>query len=151
MRLAGVVALVLLVSPRGLRAAAPGTYSPEQVKATAERYVERRSAEGGGVFRMVDDRTGRDLALEYVHVGVVAPAKLWGVHDPSGKQTGAGYAACVRFHPVGAPAESVYDVDLSIEPRGDALAVTGVRVHKQTLLENGRWVWTERAPEARAP
>jgi hypothetical protein len=148
MRLALAASLALLAGTRGPLAAEPQPYTPEQVKAVVERYVERRSREGGGVFR-IDDVDGRTLMLEFVDVGVVGPAALWSVHDPSGKQA-SGYAACVRFHPAGAPVESRYDVDLSVEPRDGVLTVTDVRIHKRTQLENGKWVWKDRAPAAAA-
>ena len=148
MRLAALLAAALFAGGHAVATDPAAPYRPEQVKVAVEQYVQRKVAEGGGVYRLVDERTGQAVELEYVFVGVVSPAEMWKVHDPARPGAAQGYFACARFHPVGAPAEKVYDVDFAVEPRSGELAVTGTRVHKVTQLEAGKWVWREAASRA---
>ena len=150
MRVAGVVSAVLLAWAAVAPAEEPPRFTPEEVRAAVEQHVQRKVSEDRGVYRLVDGRTGERVDLEFLHVGVVGAAEVWQVHDRSQAKPAHGWAACVRFHPVGTPAERVFDVDVAVEPRGDTLEVTDVHIHKVTQLENGKWVWKERPPLAQA-
>jgi hypothetical protein len=131
-------------------------YTAEKIRATIEEHVQQRVQEsGGGVYPLPDDATGKTLQLEFVHVGVVSAGALWTVHDPDRPPEGrrGSFVACVLFHPVGAPPEKVYDVDVQVEPLEGKLAVTEVRIHKEMQLVNGEWTWVPRpaAKQGRGP
>ncbi len=120
---------------------AQGGTTPEQVKAVVEDYVQRSIRDSGGVYRIADPRGGKALDLEFLGVSLVSSGNLWKVHDPDRRVDPHAFLACTRFHPVGAPQEKLYDVDVLIEPRDGKLAVTDARVHKEMRLENGSWSW----------
>jgi hypothetical protein len=113
------------------------------VKAAVEEHVRQKTADGGGVYRLADERTGKSLDLEFVEVGVVSASTLRRIHDPAQPEPPPGHFACSTFHLVGAPAGSKYDVDFTVEERGEVLAVTDVRLHRVTELVDGKWVWRE--------
>jgi hypothetical protein len=116
----------------------------EAVKAAVQSYVAERTR--GGVYRFTDERTGKEVALEFVHVGVVSSGALWRIHDPGRKVEDGASLACVRFHPVGAPAGNVYDVDFLLERQEANLVVADVRLHKTTRLVGGKWIWEDAEP-----
>jgi hypothetical protein len=142
MRLTAVAA-ALVAGLGAVSADEPHPATPEQVTAAVEAHVRRKTAEGGGVYRLADERTGRTYDLEFIEVGVVSAAALRRVHDPAEPQPPPGYFACSKFHPLGAPADSMYDVDLTVEERDGALTVTDVRLHRVKQLVDGKWVWRE--------
>jgi hypothetical protein len=158
------VDLTLAVAAVALSAAAPdepapespgrsgggSEYTAEQVRTTVEEHIRSAAAESGGVYRLRDDHAGRTLELELVHAGVVGSSAVWKVHDPDHQDERRAYFACIRFHPVGAPREKIYDVDMRVEPRDGSLAVTGVRIHKEKQLVNGKWIWEPRPARADA-
>ena len=145
MRLARVAA-ALVAGLGAVAADEPHPATPEQVKSVVEEHVHRKMAEDGGVYRLADPRTGKTFALEFIEVGIVSASALRPVHDPAERHPPPGYFACSKFHPVGDPAGSMYDVDITVEERAGALAVTDVRLHRVTQLVDGKWVW--RAPAA---
>ncbi len=157
------LALALLGSPGGHAAGEPATksadrggngasdYTAERVRSTVEEHVQRTARESGGVYRLPDERVGKTLDLEFVAVSLVGSGTLWKVHDPDRPVDAGAFFACIRFHPVGSPKEKLYDVDMLVEPRQGALAVTDVRIHKERRLVDGKWVWeVRRAPGAGA-
>ncbi len=115
-------------------------FTSEQVKAAVDDHIQARLKEGGGVFRLIDDRSGDKLELEFVRVGIVGVGGLWRIHDPARKAEGGGYFACTFFRPAGAPREKLYDIDLWLSPRDGRLEVTEVRIHKEPRLVKGKWV-----------
>ncbi len=142
-----VAALLCCSLPAALQAQgvpAPGQgaarFTAEQVKAAVADHVQAQLAAGGGVYRLSDGKSGKELELEFVDVALVALEPLSRIHDPGRNVDGSSYFACVNFHPVGAPKEKLYDVDLSLAPRGGALEVIEVHVHKEPRLVNGQWV-----------
>ncbi len=127
--------------------AAPG-FTAEQAKATVEEHVQHRVRDSGGVYRLADEQAGTTLDLEFVAVSLVSAGSLWRVHDPDRRVGTNAFAACIRFHPVGAPEQKLYDVDMLVEPRDGRLAVTDVRIHKEMQLVDGKWVWEPRKASA---
>jgi len=118
-------------------------YTAEQARATVEQHVRDAARASGGVYRVPDRQSGKELELELDAAALVGDGSLWRVHDPE-RSVGEGtFFACVRFRPVGGPAGKLYDVDLLVEPQGGRLEVTDVRVHKERLVD-GRWVWVTR-------
>jgi len=101
-----------------------------EIKAAIHTHVAEKLNEGGGVYRLKDDKTGEDLALEFVTI-----------HDPVRRIKGEGYFACTDFRVQGQP-ERVYDVDFWLSDQGpkDKLAVTKVRIHKEPVKEGAAWV-----------
>lgn len=120
-------------------------FTLEEVKAVVNDHVERKQEEGGGIYRLVDTRTGEKLELEFVDIALVGVAAVSGVHNPeaSAGKTGA-YFACANFRRAGAaregPREKLYDVDMSLVPRNGVLEITEVFVHKEPRLVDGKWV-----------
>lgn len=120
----------------------------EAVKATVQSYVAERTH--GGVYAFTDERTGKKVDLEFVHVGLVSSGALWSVHDPTRKVQAGASLACVRFHPVGAPEGRVYDLDFLVEHQQTSLVVSDVWLHKVTRLVDGKWIWEDAAPRSPA-
>ena len=136
------------VPPPGQQAAG---FDAEAIKAAVNDHVRAKIDEGGGVYRLVDTRTGEKLDLEFVDVALVGAANVSQVHNPVRPAEGGVYFACANFRPLGAlkngPRESLYDIDLSLEPRNGVLEVTEVFVHKEPRLVNGKWVRVPRAAQ----
>ena len=83
--------------------------------------------EGGGVFKYKDEKTGKDLSLEFVKI-----------HDPV-THTKQGYFACTDFRVKGEP-EKLYDLDFWLNEKNGALLVTKTGLHKEPAMEGGKWV-----------
>ncbi|MGH7404763.1 MAG: hypothetical protein ACREJA_02645 [Candidatus Methylomirabilales bacterium] len=98
-----------------------------QVKAAIHTHIADKLKEGGGVYRLKDEKTGEELALEFVKI-----------HDPVRRIKGQGYFACTDFRVQGQP-ERVYDIDLWLNEEKDKLAVTKVRIHKEPVKEGSEW------------
>ena len=116
----------------------------EQINQAVERHVRARTQKGGGVYLLVDDRTGETLRLEFVELAIVSESGVWRVHDPDRLIEGPFFFACALFHPRGAPEAKRYDVDFQLAARQGGLEVTDVRVHKVPRLVNGKWIREER-------
>ena len=98
-----------------------------EIKAAMDEHIVAKTRDGGGVFKYKDEKTGEDLALEFVKI-----------HDPVTK-TKEGYFACTDFRVKGQP-EKLYDLDFWLNPKGDKLEVTQTRLHKEPAMEAGKWV-----------
>lgn len=99
-----------------------------EIKAAMHAHIAEKVKEGSGVFKLKDDKTGVELALEFVKI-----------HDPVRKVEGEGYFACSDFRVVGEP-EKLYDLDFWLKQEGDKLVVTKTRVHKEPVKEGTQWV-----------
>lgn len=99
-----------------------------EVKAAIHDHIAQKLNEGGGVYRIKDDKTGQDLELEFVTI-----------HNPVRKVKGEGYFACTDFRVRGEP-EKLYDLDFWLNEKGDRLAVTEIRIHKEPEKEGASWV-----------
>ena len=65
---AGPLLFVLaLVTVDGVGAAEPRAFYAEDIKAATERYIAGQGRDDG-VFPLVDDKTGEDLALRFVTI-----------------------------------------------------------------------------------
>jgi hypothetical protein len=98
-----------------------------EIKAAIHEHIAQKIKEGGGVFRYRDEKTGQDLALEFVTI-----------HDPV-TRTRAGYFACTDFRVQGDP-RKLYDLDFWLDQKGDRLVVTQTRLHKEPVKEGDAWV-----------
>ncbi len=133
-------------------AAAPSQrFSAEEIRAAVESHVHAKEAAGGGVYRLTDDRTRDELALEFIEVALVGSNALWRVHNPERQDSAGDAFACVNFRAAGGPAERLYDVDLLLTSRDGKLVVRDAFVHKEPRLVDGRWVKVKVARTARGP
>ncbi len=72
-----------------------------------------------GLFHVLDDKTGEDLALKFVKV-----------HDPVRQIRGNIYFACTDFHVAGDP-DKLYDIDFWLDGTTGKLVVYDTKVHKE--------------------
>ena len=103
-------------------------YTAEDIKAAMTAHIEGEIAKGGGALKIVDEKTGKPLALEFVKI-----------HDPVRKVEGKGYFACTDFHPQGAEAGKTYDLDFWLHPTDGELQVVDTRIHKHPVRKGGGW------------
>jgi hypothetical protein len=111
----------------------PGDFEEKrgwQVESAVHEHIARALKDG--VLRIPDDKTGRQLALEFVEI-----------HKPLRKLEGKGYFACSDFRERGS-GEKFYDLDFWLSEKDGRLEVTEVRIHKEPVEENGRWVQVSR-------
>lgn len=101
-----------------------------QVESALHEHIARKAKDG--VLTVKDDKTGRDLALEFVEI-----------HKPLRKIEGKGYFACSDFREPGS-SEKFYDLDFWLVEKDGQLQVTQVRVHKEPQLEDGHWTQVSR-------
>lgn len=99
-----------------------------EIKAAMHEHIAQKIKDGGGIYKLKDDKTGEELALEFVKI-----------HDPVRKVEAEGYFACTDFRVVGAP-EKLYDLDFWLKQEGDKLVITKTRVHKEPVKEGDQWV-----------
>ena len=103
-------------------------FTADQIKTAMSQYITEKTKEGGGVFKMHDDKTGQDLALEFVKI-----------HDPVRKIEEKGYFACTDFRVQGEP-QKVYDLDFWLNPQDNKLVVTKTTIHKEPKQVGNGWV-----------
>ena len=103
-------------------------FTAAQIKSAMNEHIASRLKEGGGTLAIKDEKTGEALSLEFVKI-----------HDPVRKIEGKGYFACTDFHPAGAPAAKLYDLDFWLNAEGDKLVVTETRIHKHPELKKKTW------------
>ena len=98
-----------------------------EVKAAMHEHIAQKTREGGGVFKYNDEKTGKDLELEFVTI-----------HDPV-THTKQGYFACTDFRVKGEP-EKLYDLDFWLNEKNGALLVTQTSLHKEPAKDGEKWV-----------
>lgn len=92
-------------------------------------HIASKRAEGGGVYKLKDDKTGEELSLDFV-----------GIHQPVRKLKDDGrYFACTDFRKAGSK-EEYYDIDFWMDEKSGKISVGGVRVHKVPTLEDGNFI-----------
>jgi hypothetical protein len=97
-----------------------------QVEAALHEHIARKAKDGVLVVR--DDKTGKQLPLEFVEI-----------HKPVRKIEGKGFFACTDFREPGS-GEKFYDLDFWLVEKDGKLEVSDVRVHKEPVSEDGRWI-----------
>ncbi len=103
-------------------------FTAEQIKAAMSHYIATKTKEDGGAFKIRDDKTGLDLALEFVKI-----------HNPVRKIEGRGYFACTDFRVQGEP-KKLYDLDFWLNPQDGKLVVTKTSIHKEPKKVGNEWV-----------
>ena len=98
--------------------AAQHKFYADDIKSAMIRYIDA-SVDDEGIFHMHDDKTGEELALEFVRI-----------HDPVRQIDGNTYFACTDFHVVGEP-EKLYDLDFWMNGQTGELKVYQSKVHKE--------------------
>lgn len=103
-------------------------FTAAEIKAAMSEHIRAAVESGGGVFKIADPKTGEMLSLEFAKI-----------HDPVRKIEGKGFFACTDFHPVGAAAGKLYDLDFWLNPKDGKLVVTDTRIHKHPVREGSTW------------
>ncbi len=100
-----------------------------EVMSAVERNAMLESAKNHGVFRIKDDKTGKELSLEFVDT-----------HQPVRQLDSDGhYFACTDFRVVGTRDE-IYDIDFWVSDKDGVMSVDQAKVHKVPELRDGQWV-----------
>jgi YHS domain-containing protein len=104
-----------------------------EVMSAVEQTAIMKSAKDGGVFKLKDDKTGKELNLEFVDT-----------HQPIRQLEGDGhFFACTDFRVVGTK-DQIYDIDFWINDKDGTLSVDQMKVHKVPELKDGQWVQVPR-------
>ena len=108
-------------------------FTRADAKAKIEEFIAQKVKEGGGVFKHKDDRTGEEVALEFVTVRVIRGIK------------GHGYVGSADFR-VKAEPEQLYDIDIWVKPQNDQLVLMDIRTHRFPKKEGTQWVQVRVTP-----
>ncbi|HET7777229.1 MAG TPA: hypothetical protein VFL07_01630 [Rudaea sp.] len=104
-----------------------------EVMSAVEQNALQASLKDGGVFKLKDDKTGRDLSLQFIDT-----------HQPIRQLDENGhFFACTDFRAAGTK-DQIYDVDFWISEKDGKMTVDQVKVHKVPEQKNGQWVQIER-------
>ena len=104
-----------------------------EVMSAVEQHALQVSLKDGGVFKLKDDKTGKELNLEFVDT-----------HQPIRQLDENGhYFACTDFRVAGTK-DQTYDIDFWIDNKDGKMTVTQTRVHKVPELKGGQWVQVPR-------
>jgi YHS domain-containing protein len=104
-----------------------------EVMSAVEQNAMRVSSKNNGVFKIKDDKTGKELTLEFVDT-----------HQPVRQLDGDGhYFACTDFRVAGTKDE-IYDIDFWVNDKDGVMTVDQTKVHKVPELKGGQWVQVPR-------
>ena len=104
-----------------------------EVMSAVEQDALTATLKDGGVFKLKDDKTGKDLDLQFIDT-----------HQPIRQLDDNGhYFACTDFRAAGTK-DQIYDIDFWITDKDGKMTVDQVKVHKVPELKGGHWVQTER-------
>ena len=107
---------------------AKGGYTAKQIKAAMMKHIH--SQEKQGVFEIQDPKNNNKvIRLRFVKI-----------HDPVRKIEGKGFFACTDFQVDGVKTKKLYDLDFWLDPKGEVLTVTKSTIHKNPVLEDGKWI-----------
>jgi len=104
-------------------------FSAAEVKSAMMAHIDAETEAGNGVLKIEDNQTGVELALEFIKI-----------HDPVRIVEGKGYFACTDFHPQGAEASKLYDLDFWLSPKDGKLVITDTKIHKHPKRQEHVWV-----------
>jgi len=104
-----------------------------QVMSSIDEHIVDAQKKDGGVFKLKDDVTGEEIALQFV-----------AIHQPVRKLKEDGqYFACSDFRKVGTTDE-FYDIDFWVDEQSGKMSVLKAKVHKVPTLKDGTWVQVPR-------
>jgi hypothetical protein len=104
-----------------------------EVMSAVEQNATDVSAKNNGVFKLKDDKTGKELTLEFIDT-----------HQPVRQLDDNGhYFACTDFRVVGTK-DQIYDIDFWVTDKDGKMSVDQVKVHKVPELKDGQWMQVPR-------
>jgi hypothetical protein len=104
-----------------------------EVMSAVEQDAVKQSMKNNGVFKIKDDKTGKELELEFVDT-----------HQPVRQLDNDGhYFACTDFRVVGTK-DQIYDIDFWVNDKDGKMTVDQMKVHKVPELKNGQWIQVPR-------
>ena len=103
-----------------------------EVMSAVEQNALRESLKNNGVFKLKDDKTGKELELEFVDT-----------HQPVRQLDDGHYFACTDFRAVGTK-DQIYDIDFWVSDKDGRMTVDQTKVHKVPELKSGRWIQVPR-------
>jgi YHS domain-containing protein len=104
-----------------------------EVMSAVEQNAVQESAKNGGVFKLKDDKTGKELQLEFIDT-----------HQPVRQLDNDGhYFACTDFRVVGTK-DQIYDIDFWVTDKDGKMTVDQTKVHKVPELKSGQWIQVPR-------
>jgi hypothetical protein len=103
-----------------------------EVMSAVERDALKQSQKNNGVFKLKDDKTGKELELEFVDT-----------HQPVRQLDDGRYFACTDFRVAGTK-DQIYDIDFWVSDKDGAMNVDQVKVHKVPELKSGQWIQVPR-------
>jgi hypothetical protein len=104
-----------------------------EVMSAVEQHAVQESLKGNGAFRLKDDKTGKELELEFVDT-----------HQPVRQLDNDGhYFACTDFRVAGTKDE-IYDIDFWVSDKDGRMRVDQTKVHKVPELKDGQWIQVPR-------
>ncbi|MGC2461892.1 MAG: hypothetical protein WA446_13135 [Steroidobacteraceae bacterium] len=104
-----------------------------EVMSAVEQHALTESMNNNGVFKLKDDKTGKELNLEFIDT-----------HQPIRQLDDNGhYFACTDFRVVGTK-DQIYDIDFWVSDKDGKMTVDQTKVHKVPELKDGQWVQVPR-------
>jgi YHS domain-containing protein len=104
-----------------------------EVMSAVEQSAVREGLKNNGVYKIKDDKTGKELELEFVDT-----------HQPVRQLDNDGhYFACTDFRVVGTK-DQIYDIDFWVSDKDGKMTVDQTKVHKVPELKSGQWIQVPR-------
>jgi len=104
-----------------------------EVMSAVEQDAVKESMKHNGIFKITDDKTGKELELEFVDT-----------HQPVRQLDNDGhYFACTDFRVVGTK-DQIYDIDFWVNDKDGKMTVDQMKVHKVPELKSGQWIQVPR-------
>ena len=104
-----------------------------EVMSAVENHALNESLKNNGVFKLKDDKTGKELDLEFIDT-----------HQPVRQLDDDGhYFACTDFRVVGTK-DQIYDIDFWVSDKDGKMTVDQTKVHKVPELKGGQWIQVPR-------
>jgi len=103
-----------------------------EVMSAVEQNATAQSQKNNGVFKLKDDKTGKELELEFIDT-----------HQPVRQLDDGTYFACTDFRVVGTK-DQIYDIDFWVVDKDGTMTVNQTKVHKVPELKDGQWVQVPR-------
>jgi YHS domain-containing protein len=103
-----------------------------EVMSAVEQNAVQQSLKNNGVFKLKDDKTGKELQLEFVDT-----------HQPVRQLDDGQYFACTDFRVVGTK-DQIYDIDFWVNDKDGTMTISQTKVHKVPELKSGQWIQVPR-------
>jgi YHS domain-containing protein len=103
-----------------------------EVMSAVEQSAMKESQKNKGVYKLKDDKTGKELELEFVDT-----------HQPVRQLDDGHYFACTDFRVAGTK-DQIYDVDFWVSDKDGTMTVDQTKVHKVPELKSGQWIQVPR-------